>query len=108
MVNIKHPGNSQQLLVSAGAYRAFYAPLGWVVQGQGKAVEQALEPAQKPLLPYVAPPVTLPSSIDDMSYNELRDYATEQGVNIKGLRTKGEVRKAILRSKGVGDADDNP
>jgi hypothetical protein len=108
MVNIKLPGSSQQLLVSKGAYRAFYAPLGWVVQGQGKVVEQALEPVQKHLLPFEAPPVVLPSNVDEMSYNELRDYATEQGVNIKGLRTKGEVRKAILRSKGVGDADDNP
>lgn len=44
-----------------------------------------------------------------MKINELRDYAKERGIDIKGLRSKDDIKAAIAAAEGaVDEQDDEP
>lgn len=42
-----------------------------------------------------------------MKYNELRDYAKERGIDIKGLRSKNDIKAAIEAAEGATDKQED-
>jgi maleate cis-trans isomerase len=41
------------------------------------------------------------SSLDDMTVQQLKDYASEHGISIKGLTLKADILAAIKAAEGV-------
>lgn len=46
-------------------------------------------------------------SLDAMKINELRNYAKERGIDIKGLRSKDDIKAAIEAAEIAGDEQDD-
>lgn len=46
-------------------------------------------------------------SLDTMKINELRDYAKERGIDIKGLRSKDDIKAAIEAAESAVDEQDD-
>lgn len=112
-----HKG-SQTLEVTKGAYKSIYAPLGW-------SLETSVEPTQAELPEGEENSSTMPPEqpqndsqqesegfeaedeyqdeelsekpLSEMSFDELKQYASELGLEYVGIRSKKELR-ALIKS----------
>ena len=120
---IKIRKGSKTLLIPAGAYDTIYAPAGWEKEDNtAKAVEepQKVEETPEPLeddseeveetseeeldeegedVEYVDPEELNEKPLEELDFEELKILAEYLGVNIKGLKSKKEVREAIKKFK---------
>lgn len=107
MIRIKR-GNTE-LTVTRGAYKAMYAHAGFTPiaeeadQGQ---VDQEQEPPQSEEATeepedeedsYDEDPSEKPLS--EMTFSDLRNYAKRLGIRVDGVRTRRELKQAILRKQ---------
>ena len=111
MVVIKN--GSKKMKVSYGAFVGMYKRAGWelanasVVKKYGEgnksssdaSDEQNLDAKQeKDEWDEADEELAKETNVDKMDFNELKKLAVSKGINVKGIKTIGELRKAI---KGV-------
>ena len=116
---IKIRKGSKTLMIPAGAYDTIYAPAGWEKEEKpeepAKAVEEPQEVDETPEsveeepeeeleeededVEYVDPEELNEKPLEELDFDELKILAEYLGVNIKGLKSKKEVRDAIKKFK---------
>ena len=111
MVVIKN--GSKKMKVSYGAFVGMYKRAGWELAnvsavkkyGEGNksssdaSDEQNLDAKQeKDEWDEADEELAKETNVDKMDFNELKKLAVSKGINVKGIKTIGELRKAI---KGV-------
>lgn len=107
---LKITNGTRCLRVSKGAFRELYSPSGWVVVDNTPHIasqEPAVAPEEGSEGKHTANREELPEGpyngseediIQNMSEEELKQYASLLGIKIKGL-TKGELLEAIQAYK---------
>ena len=98
MVRIELDGRF--LNVTRGAYNSMYAPNGWKIVGEKKAVkekeivEETVEEVEKDAWEDVEEE-TVEVDLDSMGSKALKRLAKEKGLNPDDYKTLGEMRKAL-------------
>lgn len=119
MVTIERAGHV--LIVTQGAFKALYRPMGYVIVGTEGEPEASPGPDE-----VTTPPADEDVSEDDssseedensdededqddedleekplseMNFKELKAYAKRRGINVNGMSSKKEVREAILEAE---------
>lgn len=118
---IKIRKGSKTLVIPAGAYDTIYAPAGWErADGTKKSVKepQKVEKTPEPLeeseeefeeeldeededVEYVDPEELNEKPLEELDFEELKILAEYLDIDVKGLKSKKDVREAIkkFRSK---------
>lgn len=108
---LKITNGTQHLIVSKGAFRELYSPLGWAVVD-----ETPVTPPQEPVRTpgelggskHTTDPetptdihseATEEETLQNMSEVELKQYASLLGIRTKGLKTREELVEAIKAHK---------
>lgn len=120
MVHIKKGAHA--ILVSMGAFKNLYEPMGYVIVRAGEAATAPLAPdkgvtpvdAKKPVTD--APEATedaVDSYVDEggdeedeleekplseMNFRELKTYASRLGLNVNGVNSKRELKTLIIKA----------
>ena len=95
----------KKLKVSMGAYNGMYKKNGWKLDKPEKVKERPTSDDVDEVDEWdkadeeLANDASDKKSIDDMSAGELRKLAHSKGINVKGLNTIGELKKAIKEAK---------
>lgn len=116
---IKIRKGSKTLMIPAGAYDTIYAPAGWERAEKPNTTEKSVEKPQEPDetpesleeepeeeleeeeedVEYVDPEELNEKPLEELDFEELKILAEYLDINIKGLKSKKEVRDAIKKFK---------
>lgn len=112
MVVIKN--GSKKMKVSYGAFVGMYKRAGWelanasVVKKHGEGSKSSSDASdeqnqdakrEKDEWDEADEELAKETNVDKMDFNELRKLAVSKGINVKGIKTIGELRKAIKEAK---------
>ena len=112
MVVIKN--GSKKMKVSYGAFVGMYKRAGWelanasVVKKHGEGNKSSSDASdeqnqdakqEKDEWDEADEELEKETNVDKMDFNELRKLAVSKGINVKGIKTIGELRKAIKEVK---------
>ena len=115
MVVIKN--GSKKMKVSYGAFVGMYKRAGWelanasVVKKHGEGNKSSSDASdeqnqdakqekdEKDEWDEADEELAKETNVDKMDFNELRKLAVSKGINVKGIKTIGELRKAIKEVK---------
>lgn len=104
---IKITNGSRTTVVTMGAYKEVYAPMGWkIVDGTSEVKKPAKK--EKPVIAVPEPeevveekveePEEVEIPISEMRLDELKQYAADHGVDISAAKTKQDI-KAIIKAE---------
>ena len=92
MIKIKR--GTHELEVTKGAFKSIFAPAGYIVVEQPAKALETPEGGEEPELEEEQQDLS-EKPLSEMSFNELKEYAEQLGIQTSGMRTHQQLKRAI-------------